>query len=84
MVFNYQIQNLQTELRILSEKNNSLINQKKRSDADLSNCQREMNMLKSRQKESKSGDLADTKVLKLMQHVYLYAFCFMFHSQSFH
>ncbi|XP_056021651.1 uncharacterized protein LOC125650483 [Ostrea edulis] len=62
-----EIQNLQTEMRVLSEKNNSLITEKKHSDSDLSNCQREINMLKSRQKDSKAVDLTDNKFVQSLK-----------------
>ena len=61
-LFFIQIQNLQTEIRVLSEKNSFLSEEKKRSDTDLSNCQRELSVLRSRQREGSAGDLADNKV----------------------
>nr|XP_022331625.1 myosin-10-like isoform X6 [Crassostrea virginica] len=63
----YEIQNLQTEIRVLSEKNNFLSEEKKRSDTDLSNCQRELGVLRSRQREGSAGDLADNKYVQSLQ-----------------
>lgn len=57
-------QNLLTEIRILREKNGYLTDEKKRSDTNVANCQREINVLKSRQKEGKAGDLADNKYVQ--------------------
>lgn len=61
-IFLLQNQNLLTEIRILREKNGYLTDEKNRSDTNFANCQREINVLKSRQKEGKAGDLADNKV----------------------
>lgn len=61
-IYMLQNQNLLTEIRILREKNGYLTDEKKRSDTNIANCQREINVLKSRQKEGKAGDLADNKV----------------------
>nr|XP_034323207.1 golgin subfamily B member 1 isoform X4 [Crassostrea gigas] len=60
-------QNLLTEIRILREKNGYLTDEKKRSDTNVANCQREINVLKSRQKEGKAGDLADNKYVQSLQ-----------------
>lgn len=60
-------QNLLTEIRILREKNGYLTDEKKRSDTNIANCQREINVLKSRQKEGKAGDLADNKYVQSLQ-----------------
>lgn len=57
-------QNHLTEIRILREKNGYLTDEKKRSDTNVANCQREINVLKSRQKEGKAGDLADNKYVQ--------------------
>ncbi|XP_078313538.1 uncharacterized protein LOC111129499 isoform X2 [Crassostrea virginica] len=63
----YEIQNLQTEIRVLSEKNSFMSEEKKRSDTDLSNCQRELGVLRSRQREGSAGDLADNKYVQSLQ-----------------
>ncbi|XP_061171974.1 uncharacterized protein LOC133181501 [Saccostrea echinata] len=60
-------QNLQADIRILKEKNNFLSDEKKRSDTDLANCQKELNVLKTSQKEGKAGDLADNKFVQSLQ-----------------
>ncbi|XP_062572417.1 uncharacterized protein LOC134234369 [Saccostrea cucullata] len=60
-------QNLQADVRLLKEKNNFLNDEKKRSDTDLANCQKELNVLKTSQKEGKAGDLADNKFVQSLQ-----------------